>query len=468
VLIFYIILVVAAIVAAFFAVRAGFNLTFTGVGLIVLMLVPLPVYAISMNIAKNSAETYHQYYNGFETSAYDTPVTCERDGSCVNTYQCDPYTVTVYVEVEDADGKGTHEEAEQETRYHDCPYSTQETSYYVDTTLGQYTIASNLMTGGPWDSGTAIPGGQITKPPVFWSNVKARIDAGTPGGVTQVNDYDNFILSSETTSLKKYSAQIAQFKKAKLLPAVASGTVSWYKSDKAAFVGNVYGINKASIQKHLLALNGAVGTELQGDVRMVFVNANKVQDPQTYADALRAYWEDGNTFGKDALAKNAIVIVVGVNSATKAEWVRSFTGMPVGNEAMIQDLNDQLLNVKINANFIGSPTYSVASKSIVHSNGAVENILFGVDKFQRVSMSAKDKSDHGTGFVYLSDEWEPNTGDWIAFFIWAGAIDLVLGVVFFFITKYASDQEVSDPVDTFIDVIIKKTPNNRKNYNPYE
>jgi hypothetical protein len=449
-LIFYIILALVAIAAVVFAYKAGINFTVVVAGLVLALLVPLPVYGIVTSIAKNSQETYNQYYNGFETAATKTAQTCDRDGYCVHNYDCDPYTVVYYVTVTDSDGKGSHQEMRTKTEYHSCPYSKQETSYYVQTTLGQYTIAANAMTGAPYRSSASIPGGQVKAPPAFWSKVQARVAAGAPGGVTQVNTYKNFILASQATVLHKYSDKIAALKKAKLIPVPTRSTSNFYMADKAQFVGDTYGINKTALSKSVMSLNGAVGTELQGDVRIVFANSTVVGDPQTYGNALMADWENPKAYDRDALAKNTIVIIIGVSPDKTVAWVRGFTGMPVGNEGMVTDLNYNLLGAPVNADLVGTPTYNVTTKAVVHSNGKIESILFGANKFQRVSMSSKDKTDHGTGFTYLADDWAPDAGTWAIFFIIASVLFLGVGFIGF---MFGSRTDLADPARRFVSVV---------------
>lgn len=92
------------------------------------------------------------------------------------------------------------------TKWHDCPYSTQETSYYVSTTIGDtFTMGANLMTGNPFRSyERKNPGGQVTQPPAEWSAAKSRIESGSPGPVTAVKSYANYILASQNTLFKRY------------------------------------------------------------------------------------------------------------------------------------------------------------------------------------------------------------------------------------------------------------------------
>ena len=392
--------------------------------------------AIGENVARAAASTYNEYYNGYELAATDSVTTCYRDGSCSNTYQCDEYTT--YTTEYDHDSKGNITGSHQVAHYHyhDCPQSTQETSYYVNTTLGQYTIAAHQMTGRRWRSDADEYFHQTT--PSFWLAAQKRIKANKPGPVTQVNTYQNFILASQTSLFKRYSSQISGLTKKGLLPAPSMGVVNFYDASKAYFVGKIpAGVNEASLIKDVAYLNGATGAKLQGDVHIVFVNASQVGDPTDYLNSLMAYWQSP-AFGHNDISKNSIVIAVGVGTASQlpatqaaqpsatptpaatatasaaitpalkptqpvALWVRAATGMPVGNEAMLVDLRNTLEGQPINSNFIGRPEMDVKTQAIVHTTGLTENVIFGPDKFARVSMNAdgKIKGASDLGYKYL-------------------------------------------------------------------
>ena len=203
--IFYIILgvvLLAALVFVFFTKIA--SLTIVLITAVVALLLPLPVYGITTTIAKNDQETFNEFWNGSELSTEAESRVCQRDGICVNTFQCDPYTVYETEYYTDSEGKRQSRQVAV-TKYHDCPYSTEETTYLISTTLGAFSAGSNLMTGEPFRWGHNIPGGQVTTPPQLWLDAKARIENGAPGGVTKVNQYKNYILAADYTLFKEYS-----------------------------------------------------------------------------------------------------------------------------------------------------------------------------------------------------------------------------------------------------------------------
>lgn len=461
------------------------------------LLLPLPVQAITLAVAKTDQQTFHEYWNGFETKAYQRDTACYRDGSCAHHYDCDPYTVMVteyYTEYHsesytDSNGKtqtrqvGVQKSREvPKTKYHSCPYSTQETSYYVDSTIESFTIASNLMTGEPFRFGTGIPGGQVTEPPATWTQAKSRIEAGDPGPVSTVNSYRNYILGSKNSLFKRYSAIIDQLKAEGSLPTVTSGIQDPYSANKLHVVGKIKGIDKVNLEQEVAKLNGAVGNDLRGDLHVVLIDASKVSvSPEDYSNALLGYWQSTEEFGRDALGKNAIVMVIAVEAykpstavsptpaatttptpeatATTApavekpsiavgtpvvKWAKAMTGMPIGNEALIQQVSSQLPGTPIDQNLFGNPKYDIAGGKVVHSDGVIENILWGPNKFERVSMDAKDADDHGTGFSYLSEEWQPDGGTMAIIFIIGGILSALALAGGAFISMTMRDNGTKD------------------------
>src|SRR5439155_22131201 len=97
---------------------------------------------------------------------------------------------------------------------------TQEDSYYVETTLGTYTIAEHIFPANPqnWRSSHSVPDDVPRGVPALWAAAKQRLDSGDPGPVTAQRDYQNYILASQATILHKYSASIDRYKQEKLLP----------------------------------------------------------------------------------------------------------------------------------------------------------------------------------------------------------------------------------------------------------
>ena len=84
-----------------------------------------------------------------------------------------------------------------------------------------------------------------------------------------------------------------------------------------------------------LARDAALGSTLQGDLHLVIVDAKKISDPDNYSNALVAYWLSPK-FGKDALSKNGIVVVLGTSDGKTVDYTYAagadlLTGQTVGH-----------------------------------------------------------------------------------------------------------------------------------------
>lgn len=442
--IFYIILGVGCLVAltVVFFTRTV-SLTVSAIFVIAALLVPLPVYGITTTIVKNDRESFNEYWNGSEVATASNSITCVRDGSCVNTFSCDAYIVYETEFYTDSEGN-SQSRSVPKTKYHDCPYSVEETSYVINTTLGDFSAGAHLMTGEPFRFGHDIPGGQVTTPPQLWLDAQARIADGVPGGVTKVAQYKNYILASDYTLFKEYSDTIEHLVGDGLLGAPSAGVSSLYQASKVYAWGGVKipGSYVSDVQN----LNARFGSELHGDLHVVFVPASKVGDKTDYVNALKAYWTSPE-HGDDAIAKNTLTVVVGVQGK-KAKWAGMFTGMPVGNEALTTQVGSVLAGESLSEGFIGSPVFDPATGAYTASNGVVENVLFGVNKFERVSMSANDgEDDTGSGFKYLSEAWVPDEGT----MGWVYGISIFLILVLFVVGGVVSyNSKDFDPVGEFL------------------
>jgi hypothetical protein len=62
-------------------------------------------------------------------------------------------------------------------------------------------------------------------------------------------------------------------------------------------------------------------------MHIVVVPASKVSNPDAYINALVAYWQSDEYFGKWGLPKNAIAVVLGVSDdASTISWARAKIG----------------------------------------------------------------------------------------------------------------------------------------------
>lgn len=384
----------------------------------VLLIIVVPVTSsVGTKLAFQNQVTYNETWGGFEMQANWNRTTCTRDGSCQHTYDCDPYTVTYTVTVDDGNGK-SHTEVRTKTEYHSCPYTDEEWQFTIDTTLGTYTIADANAPTNPeahrWRASESVPDYIPSGIPQFWSDAKKRLDAGDPGPVMARREYANYILASQSSILKKYSPSIDTYKKAGLLPDLSHKVTDFYAIEKVSFEGGVH--PAGDWQQAANRFDGALGVDLQGDLHVVIVDAGKVQNPDDYAAAVTAYWQS-DAFGKDALSKNGIVVILGTNNGTTVSWARATTGMPVGNEAMLLDVKNEMVGVALTPDAVfGHPVASFFKNAegktkvrITHSNGALETILWGPNKFDRVCMQHCNGNSNA-GYNYLKDEIQPTTG----------------------------------------------------------
>ncbi len=410
-----------------------------GLAAISFVLVPLITWA-GWTIARSNLLTYKQYLNGWELRATRDDIACTRDGSCVHCYDCDPYTVMVSYECGSYSGSGNNRHYvsrtcwRQETRYHSCPYVDVETSYFVRTTLGDYTISLHRFPENPqehrWRQPEGIPDYAIANAgvgiPQFWAAVKSRVDSGRPGPVSKRAEYENYILASEQTILKQHSSDVDKFLSAGLLPRLNSQIYDFYAADKVYFVG-YRAKDSGSWQRSVSYLNAAFGSELEGDLHLVIVENDKIsENPESYALALKAYWQSSKVFEENALSKNALVIIVGTRDGETVAWARAFTGMPIGNETLTVAVQNNLKGVSLTPWSLVGETVGGFDKNgnavSAHKEGALEILLWGFSnpgtKFVRRSMSAKDKNDVGRGFLYLKGEIQPTPKQkfWIGFF----------------------------------------------------
>ncbi len=384
-------------------------------------------------MARNGQLTFTEYWNGWETAAVKENTQCTKNGSCRWNYDCEPYIVMVAYECNcSTDDKG-HTSCSTcyrpETRYHSCPYVSREYHFYVDSTLGRYDIATNVFPDNPesnrwtntYDYRRSIPAGVVSRAgtgePPFWVAVRNRIYLNQPGPVTARRDYLNFILASEHTLMKEFSGDISDYKNRKVLPELTRNVQNLYHANKVYFVGtSPHDPNKW--QDALEYLNAELGVQLQGDLHLVIIKNDFVSsNPDRYTLALKAYWQDKETFGKDALSKNAIVVLVGTADGSSVSWSRAFTGMPLGNERLIVVMRDGLKGSPLTyESLIGPVSSRRDAKGTFYPSennrvGKIQRIVSGWDdsgtKFKRIEMSGKDGQG---GFLYLKNEIQPSTG----------------------------------------------------------
>ncbi len=105
------------------------------------------------------------------------------------------------------------------------------------------------------------------------------------------------------------------------------------------------------------------------------------------------------------------MIVVGTKDGKTIEWARAATGMPLGNEHLVIQIQNDLKGAALEpASLLGNPVAKVISDekvAVTTSDGLLEKVVWGANKFTRVHMKPRDGSG---GFTYLLNEIEPTTG----------------------------------------------------------
>lgn len=407
------------------------------VGVLACMLLASVSSGIGVRWAKDNQLTYNEFWNGYETEANHFVQGCERDGACRHEYDCDPYEVAVHHSASyDSKGNMTSPAyTTYETHYHSCPYATEEHTFSISTSLKKdFTIAAGWFSENPrqWRGNVGLPDVPRGDPP-FWKAAKQRIESGDPGPVVITNTYKNYILASQNSILKQFSDAVDEFKAKNLLPpmvmaAQGNGIIEPYLGTKVYFPKRLS--NEDAWRIAVNKFDAALGTNLQGDMHVVFVD--KDIDKDRYKGALNAYWT-GPEMEKNGLSKNGIVLIIGTDGQT-GSWVRAFTGMPGGNEGMIVEL-ENLKNFSLSdpGAFLGQPRGVINAekkvKEITHTEGTIEKIVWGPNKFTRVCMVCADADDRGTGFSYLDGQIEPTGGQvativlitsFLYLFVWAG------------------------------------------------
>jgi hypothetical protein len=269
----------------------------------------------------------------------------------------------------------------------------------------------------------------------LWQLYKRDIEHRNADPITAVDTYTNYVLASQDTILKAYSSEVDSYLKRGLLPEHTEGFVKGnpFKDQltvyKMSFVGFKSG-NAALWQKRLMHFNAALGMTLQGDLHMVAIDDKLVGSGQSeaYANAIKAYWQ-GPKMGKKALAKNGIIVVLGVDRASRTiSWARANTGMPVGNGEMISAIESRLPGkpfdpAAVLGNVRAAPVQDNGKPAIKYSlgYGALTSIMFRNFPFARACMQCKDKTDNGTSLVYLEAD--------IKVPFWAQFLNVFLSVV---------------------------------------
>ena len=165
-----------------------------------------------------------------------------------------------------------------------------------------------------------------------------------------------------------------------------------------------------------MSFNAALGSELRGDLHLVLIDTSLVNSPTDYLNALKAHWLSDD-FGRRAIAKNAIIVVAGVNGDT-VEWGMASTGMPFGNEVMLRGIMNFLPDTPLDpAQVIGTPhtvypeTDGDVQVTISDTPGVLERVVLKDFPFARACMDCVEE-DGEIGYADLVAEIEPEPWQW--------------------------------------------------------
>jgi hypothetical protein len=429
-------------------------------GLVAAYLVVIPgVFALGNFLAVKDALRYEEFYNGVETAANSWVMEChpgtsgnsEASGhsNCDHEYRTgETYTYTYYVSVTTCDSDNnctTTLEARYATGYIYNPYATREYTYNIlDSLGGEYNFPggvfgspTHFVKDGEGYGGNAIPAEIPRGDPPEWTEAWQRLNEGNPRPVTRLFDYENYILASEDDMLTPYSEDVERYLEEGILPDhtanILTDPLHGFNdsyADKVSFVG-VDVPDETVWQDALMSFNAALGSELRGDLHLVMIDTSLVDSPTHYLNALKAHWL-GDDFGRRAIAKNAIIVVAGVDG-DMVEWGIASTGMPFGNEVMLRGIANFLPNTLLDpTQVIGVPRTVVTSGTdgdevqvtLSESPGVLERVVLQDFPFKRACMDCTEE-DGEIGYADLVVAIEPKPWQWTIMIIIVAVLSFV-------------------------------------------
>lgn len=443
------------------------------VALVLISLVITPVfYSIGEKLSVSEQLVYEEFYNGVETDAVEHSRACRAGSSgssrssgrsnCRYVYRCGSYTFQEAYQFPETYINANGDVAMRlETRWRtvradiECPHLTHEFTYTIHDSLpgGDHQLEGVYGAEEPtaWDEAVVIPADIPLGPPEEWRESRRRLDANDPRPVTRMFEYDNFILAAQEDLLLPYVDDIDSYLDAGLLPDHTENILEdplygFHKSwaNKLSFVG-VTPDNEAAWQEALNGLNGALGMTLRGDVHMVAIDASLVSSKVQYVNALKAYWV-GERFGRRAVAKNAIIVVIGVDG-DKVAWAEATTGMPYGNDVMLEAISSRFEGAGIDFTpeaVIGNPRLEFVEDGegeeepvarLAEEPGVLEAVILRDFPFARASMECADEEDGESclGFGHLVSKIEPSLTARIAMGVF---VVIISGVLWYLAAVY--------------------------------
>jgi hypothetical protein len=142
------------------------------------------------------------------------------------------------------------------------------------------------------------------------------------------------------------------------------------------------------------------------------------------------------------------ILLVRTEDGQTISWARAITGMPSGNEGMIYALKAELEGAELSVDQIygdiqgelyNDPETDEKVVRSVGNSGILRRVLWGMDdsytRFNRVSMTAEDEDDTGSGFNYLSVEIKPKTSDQIMILFFTLFLSMVVWPIVAYVTE---------------------------------
>jgi hypothetical protein len=347
------------------------------------------------------------------TETYYVPVTkCDGDGHCTTTVQSHTRIATGYI-------------------YN--PYSTREYAYsIVDSLGGQYNFPGWYVRTGESYRDNVVPAEIPRGDPQEWLDAKQRLDAGNPRPVTRLVGYDNYRLSTYNDLIKPYAKDMKRYLKEGILPDHTANIASdpTYGpidtlADKVSFVG-VNVADEMVWQNAVMVFNAALGSKFHGDLHMVIIDDSLVDNQDDYLNALKAYWL-GNAFERRVIAKDVVIVVLGV-SGSEISWATASTGMPMGNESMLQGIANLLPGVSLTpSEVIGAPRTVIGDEVTVtlsENKGILEQIMLSETPYKWSCNGCNDPK-HAIDYSDMIVEIEPQTWQWAIMISFVGVLSLV-------------------------------------------
>ncbi|MFZ5425134.1 MAG: hypothetical protein ACOZAO_05035 [Patescibacteria group bacterium] len=414
---------------------------------VVLISVALGPFAVwrGSEIARNNLKSFNENINAVVTGVSISQKTCERDGDCVHTYDCDRYRCSYSC---DSDNDGDSDDTCYKWCYHSCPYCSVEYQLLIHTNTDGWSgrnpvIASNIIPPDAdqnyrWRQSEAIPQGiqdAYGRYPQQFLDAFYNLQNGTEAlPFVYRRQYNSYTLAANVDSPEEWQDEITllQQHKPNLMPTLQTTVTGSNQAHRVYFVG--FTPTPAQAQEWTTTLsyiNSPFGNDRQGDLHVVIINKQGVDMSLTDAlTAIKYDWQNSAKYGDDTMAKNAVLVGLETDDGATVFRAAMVTGMPEElfdlqynddlRAAIANDLTNKGLPLDPQVLF-GRATMPFTPQTeectifscfrgvgpAQLSGGVLTERLFGVTNpelaFQRISMSAKDPEDVGPGFVALDE-----------------------------------------------------------------